>query len=504
MLRRTLIGLIGISILLAGCSEKPVTPTRRILPTLTPTLILPTATPLPTETPIWFRQAVVYQIVPRSFNDSNGDGVGDLNGITQKLDYLHDLGVTALWLTPVFSIANPQGYDVTDHFSIAPDIGTQQDLVTLVNEAHRRHMRVIIELAAGRTSNTHPFFLDAKGKPDSFYSDWYLWDNAAHTLYRSASADKSDPVLNLVNPVVQQYILEVARYWLDLDNDGDLTNGIDGFADNAAVGHPDFWRTLRSEVKQINPDLLLLGYLPERESANLASYYADQFDALLDLPLYSILLGNPDKTGDGVLNGQGAPTLITDHIKRQWQLYPPAAQSVRFASYQATGRIAAEVKHSPERQKQIAALILTLPGTPLIYYGEEIGMTGGRLAKMDWNAVAAQQGQLDSALYAYRQLIGHRRNHAALDVGCFETAVAAQCPTCLAYWRWDENDFYLLLFNFSNSTQATTIDFTIVPRPVRGAGEDVLRGGTVSVPSNGRYTLTIEANGLRILHWGKP
>ncbi len=538
MFWRRFVILIFIGAALSACGAKS-TPTRRPPSTLTPVLTLPTATPLPADTPLWFREVVLYQIAPRSFYDSNGDGVGDLAGVTQQLDYLRGLGVTALWLTPVFSATSYHGYDVTDHFSIASDLGTQEDLVALVNEAHTRQMRVILSLVAGRTSNKHPFFLDAYRKPDSFYSDWYVWENAAHSAYKYASTDSGSPVLNMDNPVVQRYILEMARYWMDLDNDGDLTDGIDGFFDDAPYASHEFWAALRTEVKAAYPDFVLVGSASEKEPDRLAAYYENQFDALLDFPLYSVLAGNPDKVGDGVLNGQGVPAAVIGQLSRQAQLFPPSYQIVRFASDDRTNRIASKVKGDLVRAKQAAALLLTLPGTPLIYYGEEIGMKGSlgagtdagkyRQEPMDWHtaetgpgmaiwfkpknrnnraddgvSVEEQTGQPDSLLEAYRTMIVMRREHPALTVGGFQAVEASQCNGCLAYWRWDENDLYLLLFNFANETQSLLIDFTALPRPARGAGKDILRGGVINIPSNGRYTSTIEAGGTRIMHWGKP
>jgi len=537
MLQRVTICLILVTMILSACGPS-ATPTRRPPSTLTPTIGLPTATPLPTDTPLWFRETVLYKIAPRSFYDSNGDGVGDLNGITQKLDYIRSLGVTTLWITPIYSTTSISGYDVVDHFSVAPDLGIQQDMVQLVNEAHARSIRVVMELVAGRTSKQHPFFQDAYRNPDSFYSDWYLWENETHTVYKSASNDNSDPLLNMDNPIVQRYMLEIARYWIDLDEDGNLTNGIDGFAAQAQFSSPEFWAALRKESKATHPDFLLLGYIPEGTLEQIATYYAGQFDALLDAPLHAILAGNPDRNGDGLLNGQGALTLIRQQLENEIQGLPSSAQLVRYLNNDNTNRIASEVREL-SRAKQAAALLLTLPSTPMIYYGEEIGMKGSlgsgayaniyRQEPMDWYtaetgpgmpiwfkpqnrnnrandgiSVEEQDGQPNSLLQFYRNLIFQRQSSSALNLGGLEPATTDKCSKCLAYWRWDEKDIYLVLFNFANTTQATTIDFISVPRFIRGAGEDVLRGGVVNVPSNGRYTLTLEANDVRLLHWGQP
>ncbi len=498
--------LILLATILAACGAPP-TPTRRPVSSPTPTITLPTPTPLPADTPPWFRSAIVYQISTRSFYDSNGDGVGDLAGITQKLDHVQSLGANVVWISPVFSTADASGHNVIDHFTIAPELGTQQDLAALVDEAHARGLRVIIDLLAGRTSKDHPFFQDAFRKPDSFYSDWYLWENTAQSAYQAASNDKSDPLLNMANPLVERYLLEVARYWMDLDNDGDLTDGVDGFFDYASFSPSEFWQTLRDEVKNINPNFVLLGYIQQTDPGQLTPYYSNQFDALLDAPMYFTLLGNWEKTGEGLLNGRGAPTQIATQLNLETELFPPYAQLVRFIGNHDTNRALSKLRNNLPRARQAALLLLTLPGTPMIYYGEEIGLQGDRSAaraSMDWAAVQAQTAQPESLLEMYRAMGNKRRATPALDVGGFQLTETDGCSACLAYWRWDANDIYLMLFNLSNEAQTTSIDFIAVPRHISGAGEDVLRSGSITVPSNGRYTLTIEENGIRVFRWGKP
>ncbi|MBN1888431.1 MAG: hypothetical protein JW850_10590 [Thermoflexales bacterium] len=508
MFRRAHVYLLLASLLLSACQRQPATPTpRRVLPTFTPTVTMPTSTPLPAGSPAWFRTTVVYQVFPRSFEDSDGDGVGDLAGITQQLDYLNSLGITALHLLPVFGAASPDGYAVTDHLTVSPDLGTQQDLATLVDEAHLRGIRVILDFPIAYSSDQHAFFQEAYRNPESAYSPWYVWQNEAHTKYESFGNDKTLPLLNLENAEVQRYLLETARYWLDVNNDGNLTNGPDGFNfPDASLVPAGFWQALRADVKAIQADFVLLGEVEASQTDEMTPYFA-HLDALFDDPLYGVLAGSPDKSADGVLGGRATSEAIMTQLQAEAERFPPAAQVVRFASRHTTNRLASELGGSLARQKQAAALILTLPGTPLVYYGEELGLKGNRGAAtgpMDWAAVQAQDGQDGSLLEAYRSMIGQRHAYSALSLGGFQYVETAKCPTCLAYWRWDKNDFYLVLLNLSDETQATTIDFTNPPRPVRGAGEDVLRGGTVSVPSNGRYTLTIEGGDVRILHWGKP
>jgi len=240
-------------------------------------------------TPAWSRDAIIYEIFVRSFYDSNGDGIGDLQGVIRKLDYLrYDLGVTAIWLMPVFASPSYHGYDISDYCTINPDYGSRADFVSLVQEVHRRDMRIIIDYVIGHTSNQHPFFRDAFGNPNSKYADWYIFTNDDHTAYKSFFAVEEMPSLNHGNPAVQEYVLGAARTWMDLDGDGDYTDGIDGLRCDFAIDmHPEMRRRLRSELKALNPNLLLLGEVWTSDRQALAAFYNEGFDSTFDFPSLS-------------------------------------------------------------------------------------------------------------------------------------------------------------------------------------------------------------------------
>lgn len=527
---RHLIKLCLVIGLLGACGKpaaQPATSTVVIAPTAT--ALAPTPTTRPGESPTWFRDAIVYEVVPRSFYDSNGDGIGDLRGITARLDYIQLLGANTLWLTPIFSSTSTSGFDVMDFYSLAPGLGTKDDFVELVNQAHSRKLRVVMDLVTAYTSNGFPQFKQSLGKLDSDYSDWYQWTNTAHTTYKSYANLRTLPLLNHKNAAVQTFLLQVAQDW--------LRTGVDGFrlGDATSVPH-EFWKSFRQAVKQVNPNALLLGEVWDSNPQKLAPYFQDELDMLFDVPFYYALAANPDRNGGGLLNGASSPTLL-DTALGATRLYSPTAQLMRFAGAHNTNRIASLVGQNAARERMAAILVLTLPGTPMIYYGDEIGMPGSlgagaftdeyRRAPMDWAksgkatgmtawfkdaarvikpddgiSVEEQQNAKDSLLSLYQTLIAQRNGHAALR-GSNLQVVASPCKACYAYLRWDSNDFYLVAFNFSNQTQAVTLDLVKTPRTVSGAGEDVLRGGTISMPSNGRYTLTMDAWDARILHWGK-
>jgi alpha-amylase len=522
MTLRSILIFLAVMGWLVACSKPAPTaaPAVTLVPP-TPTMAAPlTPGASISETPAWIRDAILYEIYPRSFYDSNGDGIGDLKGVTSRLDYIQTLGANTLWLTPVFSSTSPHGFDVVDFYTVAPSLGTKDDLIELVQQAHNRKMRVVMDLVVAYTSNQFPQFKESLGKPDSRYSDWYQWSNNAHTTYKSYANVRAMPLLNHQNPAVQTYFLQVARYW--------LTIGVDGFrlGDATSVPH-EFWKALRLAIKQANSEAILLGEVWESDPKKLPPYLQDEFDALFDVPLYYTLAGNPDRDGGGWLNGRTPPGALDTALS-------PTTQLVRFTGAHNTNRVASLVGQDAARKRLAAVLLLTLPGTPLIYYGNEIGMPGSlgvgaladapRRAPMDWTksgkgagvtqdlartnkpddsiSVEEQQNAPNSLLSLYRLLVKQRVEHAALRSGAAQPAVS-ECKSCYAYLRWDANDLYLVAFNLSGETRSVTFDLTQPPRSMDGPGQDVLRGGVVNLPSNGRYTLTMEPWEARLLRWGK-
>jgi alpha-amylase len=447
----TILGLI-----VASCGPTP--PSASPFPS-TPSAVVsaspqtPMGTLASSDTPDWFQGAVLYEIFVRSFADSNGDGIGDLNGITEHLGYIQSLGATAIWLTPIYPSPSVHGYDVTDYFAVRPEYGTRADLQALVEAAHARGLRLILDFVPSHLSSLHPFFQDALGDPGSAYADWFLWTNAAHTTYASFDGVSGMPRFNHHNPEVVDYLSEAALSWLDLDDDGDYQDGVDGFrVDNVVFPPREFLEALRQRIKSVNPSALLLGEAWVDRARYLAGYFDEEFDALFDFPLYGIVQGDPGINGDGVLAGGPFPLMLTSLFGDEAELFPPQAMLVRFFSNHDTNRIATELSGDPARQRLAAALLATLPGPVMVYYGEEIGMLGEkggppywdsyRREPMEWYASQAGPSQTtwfrpddrwnlpfdgisveeetpdpDSLLNYYRQVLGLRREHPALSQG---------------------------------------------------------------------------------------
>lgn len=487
----------------------PATPTITPSPTVTPPPTRPapaTATPVASiDAPAWFRDAIVYQIFPRSFADSNGDGIGDLNGIAQTLDYLQSLGVTAIWLTPHYPSPSYHGYDVADYVAVNPQFGTLDDFRRLLDAMHQRGMRLIVDFVANHTSTQHPYFQDAYGRPDSPYTRWFQFTNPGNTAYASFANVPQMPEWNHNRPEVLDYLIEAALFWLDL--------GVDGLRCDYAKGVPfAFWQKLRHEVKAKHPDAVLLGEVWDGNERVLADYFRNGFDALFDFPWHGMFNGNPERAGDGVINGERDPGFLRDPYRALQRLYPPGAQLARFASNHDTNRIASEVNGNLPQMKLAAAAVLLTPGVPFIYYGEEIGMRGAkgsgapywdeyRREPMDWYAgengplmttwfrpadrynrpadgisVEEQDADPDSLLNTYRALAALRAAHPALRSPDFALLTQVEsCPACLAMWRWSADEAVFVALNFSAQRAEPVIDLASAAVAVAGRG-DVIRG----------------------------
>jgi len=544
---KTKIGLVFVILLLASaCTTQTATP----LPTDTPEPpATPTAVPTPAgpaadytptpepeiETPAWFDDVIMYEIFVRSFYDSDGDGIGDLAGITSQLDYLEELGVTAIWLMPINPSPSYHGYDVTDYFDIHPDYGTLEDMVALVDAAHARGIRIIMDYIVNHLADDHPIFQDAYGDPDSQYADWFLWTNEAHTNYRAFAGFRDMPEFNHDNPEVYDYVAEIARFWMDLDGDGDFTDGVDGFRCDVAIDVPlTTWQALKQDTRELNPEVFWLGEVWERNLQNLPRWYDDAFDALFDYPLYHTIANSHDKSMDSMLAGVQAPSLVNVIIKGEDNLFPAGYQIVRFLNNHDNHRVMSEVGMDWDRARTAATFYLTLPGAPMIYYGEEIGMLGEkgsgdpywdeyRREPMDWytaeegegmptwfrpgnryNAAAdgisveEQDGESGSLLSHYRALTALRNAHPALRGGAFAKVQVSSARGVYAFTRHappadnHPEEWFLVVLNFSDEPQTPKLELTLAyPGPF--AAVDALSGESwPEIPAGERYQVELE------------
>lgn len=528
-------------IVLGGCvgddgagqpsTKAPAPVAGRVTPTPYPSSTLPAV-----NAPAWARTAVMYQIFVRSFQDSNGDGVGDLAGITQKLDYLQDLGVTVLWLTPIFASSSYHGYDTVDYYTIQPEFGKREDLIKLVDEAHKRGIRILLDYVAAHTSNQHPNFKDAFGNPASKFSEFYRWTNPQHTAYESFFGVKELPTLNHKNEAVQKFLLDIAKYWLDLDGDGDYKDGVDGFRADYVLNVPhEFWKRLRKEVKALNPDALLLAEAWKGNVREIQPYLEDEFDAVFDFPFHTSLQGSPEKSGDGILPGaSSARALVVDMIA-PLIFYPTGAVNVSFINNHDTNRVMSEVNGNLDRAKLGATLLFTAPGVPIVYYGEEIGMKGTKSGEpvwditrrepMDWYtseegqgmtrwwktdsrnnrpadgiSVEEQQGKSGSLLELYKTLAKLRKTSAALHSGRYEPVKIADNDRVYGHLRRTDSEIVLALFNFGAAAATVEADVseTGLVHATYGV-TDALTGKTLGELKPPTYKVELPAAGALVL-----
>ncbi|HNN13980.1 MAG TPA: alpha-glucosidase [Anaerolineales bacterium] len=378
----------------------------------------------------WWQTAVFYQIYPRSFADGNGDGIGDFPGIIEKLDYLASLGVNALWLSPHFPSPNWDcGYDISDYQNVAPEYGTLDDFKRFLKEAHKRNLRVILDLVLNHTSDEHPWFLDSKSSKDNPKADWYVWVDTPPNNWQSCFDGeawtytperdqyyyhyfmKQQPDLNWHNPAVKQAMWDAVRFWLDLGVDGYRLDAIGTiFEDPELTPHdvPMNLAELRrfSELAQTDEDKKLKdkywydmfknqwGQAGTHDLMKELRAILDEYDG------DRVLVGEDDNIafmGDGndelhmVFNFPLMRTEKIDpaHVRKnqserleQLHALPAPGWPCNTLGNHDCSRIYTrygDKLHDGELARLHAALVLTLRGTPFLYNGEEIGMTDSML-----------------------------------------------------------------------------------------------------------------------------
>jgi glycosidase len=366
--------------------------------------------------PNWRRGAVCYEIFVRSFYDSDGDGVGDLNGLTQKLDYINDgnpdsqsdLGAQCIWLMPVAQSPSYHGYDVADYYRIDRDYGTNEDFKRLVREAHRRGIRVLVDLVLNHASSEHPYFKDALLNPGSPYRDWFIWSPThpgvknpwgGDNWHRSPAREEyyygffwgGMPDLNYETPAVREEAKKIATFWLEeLGADGFRLDAVKHLVEEdygRIVEHVPathaFLREFADHVHRVAPDGFTIGEVWDSIGAMLL-YYPDQLDAYFAFEASAAIM-------ESIRTGS-ANTLLGPFLRLQHEL--PAERWSPFLRNHDQTRTLTALGGDVAKAKVAATLLLTLPGLPFLYYGEEIGMTGDKpdprlRTPMHWNRAPA-------------------------------------------------------------------------------------------------------------------
>ena len=566
MNKRIGILLLALALLLSACGLGA--------PAATPT---PSPTPAPMVVPVeavsglpagtngysWWNDTTFYEIFVRSFADSNGDGIGDFNGITQKLDYLQGLGVTGLWLMPIYPSPSYHGYDVTDFYNVNSDYGTLDDFKNLVAQAHQRGIRVILDLVLNHTSDQITWFQQA-ADPKSPYHDWYIWSDTdpgysgpwgeqvwwplAGKYYYGIFAQNM-PDLNYRNPAVTTEMEKVTKFWLDL--------GVDGFRLDAAKHLIEDQQTQADSdsthawlqqylayYKSVNPNAMTVGELSGDDAGTMASYINKKaLDLAFDFGSASAMVAAAN---------QGKAGNATMQLMLSYKLISPL-QFATFLTNHDQDRLMSQLGNDPEKVKAAASMLLTAPGVPFIYYGEEVGLEGSgqdpnKRQPMQWTAdqnagfstvfpwepvgadyqtynVASESSDPNSILNHYKQLIQIRNQHAALRVGDLDVVTAGD-PGLYAILRTSHpadaaasvNEAVLVLVNLTSapiSTYSLSIRKSTLPQgsyhvlPIMGSGPaaDLNVAGqgdfsqyqpVASIPAYGTLILQLQGAGITL------
>ncbi|MBN1230244.1 MAG: maltose alpha-D-glucosyltransferase [Anaerolineales bacterium] len=496
----------------------------------------------------WYQDAIFYELYGRAYYDSRGDGHGDLKGITQKLDYIKDLGIDCIWLTPIYpSPLKDDGYDISDFYNVHPAFGTLDDFKELIREAHTREIKVIADLVMNHTSDQHPWFQESRKSPDSPYRDYYVWSDSkdkysdARIIFLDTEesnwtwdekADQyywhrffsSQPDLNYDNPAVREEMLNVARFWLGMGLDGFRADAVPYLferegttGENLPETHA-FLKEVRKFVDEQFPGKILLceaNQFPE----DVRPYFGDgdEFQMGFHFPLMprifmSIRKGDGSSVVDILNRTPPIPedcqwcTFLRNHDEltlemvteeeREW-MWQEYAPDPRMKSNLGIRRRLAPLLDNDRRKIELAnSLLFTLPGSPIVYYGDEIGMgdniwlfdRNGVRTPMQWEDgpnggfstadpealyspmidnetfgykkvnVAAQMVDPNSLFHWMKKVIGIRKENPALKSGSFEWVENGGNSAVLSYARRAEVGDLLILNNVSGEFQTVTID----------------------------------------------
>lgn len=338
----------------------------------------------------WVEESIFYQVFVRTFYDGSGDGVGDFQGLKEQIPYFVDLGVDALWLMPINTASSYHGYDVEDYYEIEPDFGTMDDFEAFLEEAHNNDIKVIMDFVVNHTSINHEWFQTALDDPESEYNDYYIWDD--HETYQgeepgaetgwheingrvySGHYNDDMPDLDYRNPAVREEVKDIASFWLD--------KGVDGFRLDGAPEIDDdenktiqWWREFNAHVKAENSEAFIVGENWFHTTEGIRPYYS-ALESSFNFVLTEDIL---DFTNGVTMDIVGT----VNDMRNQYQRFSNSRGQDLIIDSTMIGnhdldRVVSRFDGDREKAKLAANVLLTLPGTPFIYYGEELGQEGQR------------------------------------------------------------------------------------------------------------------------------
>jgi alpha-amylase len=452
---------------------------------------------LPKNTTQWWRDGVCYEVFVRSFYDSDGDGIGDLRGLTARLDYINDgnraggnsLGANCIWLMPIDKSMSYHGYDVVDYYHVDPRYGTDDDFRNLVTEAHKRGIHVIVDFVPNHTGSQNPWFQAALRDPGSPYRDWYRWSKTLpvqkgpwgqEAWHKSPVRDEyyygvfwhAMPDLNYQNPSVRAEMQKVLTYWLkEMRADGFRFDAIpylveDGNQLQHSRGTHDVLRQLGNAVRVEAPESFTVGEMTDESPGVMETYYPDQLDSYFAFAVARATM-HAAATGDASGFFKAVAQANAKFPSGRWSPFLTNHDQPRVMT----------VLGDAAKARVAASAMLMLPGTPFVYYGEEIGMVGPKPDELirtpmqwsaapnggfttgtpweplqaDWKAknVAAQDSSRHSLLNHYRKLIQLRNAHPALGRGPLTLLRTDDTTgTIVAWLRSSRDEAFLIVVNF--------------------------------------------------------
>ncbi len=408
--------------------------------------------------PDWARDAVVYHVFVDRFNPGRGQPWntpphlsgfygGTLRGVTERLDYIADLGANVVWLSPIFPSPSHHGYDATDLFDVEPRLGTRADLAVLLQEAHQRSLRVLLDLVPNHVSSQHPVFQQAASDPASPYRDWFTFERWPDR-YASFFGVRELPQINLRYPSARQHMLDHARHWLDF--------GVDGFRVDYAIGPaPDFWADFRRVTRAAKPDCWTFGEVVDPPDAQLA------FQGVLDGCLDFLLL---EAFRQALAYGAWDASRFAAFLDRHEAYFPPSFSRPSFLDNHDMNRFLWAAQGDQRRLRLAALCQFSLAGPPVVYYGTEAGLSQARDVRQggfgrpeESRLPMLWDGAQDPALRDfYRRLIALRHAHPALRRGT--RAPARADAHTLAYTRTLGADRVLIALNLSGEGRDVILD----------------------------------------------
>jgi len=499
--------------------------------------------------PLWFKRAVFYEIHIRGFFDANGDGSGDFRGLTEKLDYLQWLGIDCIWLLPFYrSPLRDGGYDISDFGNVHPDYGSVADVEELINAAHARRIRVIADLVMNHTSSDHPWFQESRSDPNSPKRNWYVWSDTperyqdARIIFIDTESSNwtYDPVagayywhrffshqpdLNYANPDVREAMIEVLRFWLDLGLDGFRLDAVPYLferegtnCENLPETHA-YLKRVRKEIDENYPDRVLLAeanqwpadvveYFGDGDECHMAFHFPVMPRMFMAIrreeaaPIYEILRQTPhipDTAQWGLfLRNHDELTLEMVTDEERDYMYAEYAKDPRMKlNLGIRRRLAPLLDNGRDEIELLHAIMFSLPGSPVLYYGDEVAMgdnvflgdRDGVRTPMQWTGdrnggfsradfaqlyapplmdpvygfqavnVEAQLRTATSLLRWIHRFIALRKEHPVFGFGTYEP-IESSNPRIFAHLRQFEDDLMLCVHNVARSAQAVELDLS--------------------------------------------